>query len=451
MAAGTVTGAQIIDISRILQHPPRKFVANLIIWTFCVMLFDGFDIAAITYTAPDMMKQWQISPKMFGVIFSAAIFGIMIGSFVFGYIGDKIGRKKTLFISTAWFSLFTLATVFAFSYESLLLLRFIAGVGLGGAVPQAIVLVSEYAPKGSGVKWVTVMFTGFSIGATLGGILAAWLLPLFGWKSMFIVGGVIPLVVSVISYYLLPESIRFLSLQKGRRAELIKIIGQLQPGLRIEPNAEFTMLDEKKDKKQPGMFSLRMLFSGILGIATPIIWLFYIINSLAVFFLKSWFPVLFVAAGFTAAQASLTTAWFSFGGLIGGLLVGWVMDKYGMRAGTAFPLLGTLVTGILGYVSGMTLTVLVFFVGFFVVGTQYILTACTPLFYPTAIRTNADGIAIGIAKIGSIAGPVAGGILIGMNMPVGQLFVLVALPVAVSAVLCFILTTIYQRYYTENL
>jgi AAHS family 4-hydroxybenzoate transporter-like MFS transporter len=410
-----------------------------------VMLFDGLDLAVITYAAPALMKAWSIPPKMFGVVFSAAIFGIMVGSFLFGYLGDRLGRKTTLLISTAWFSVFTLATIWAWDYDSLLVLRFIAGVGLGGAVPQAIVLVSEFAPKGSGAKWVTVMFTGFSVGAMAGGLLAAWLLPIFGWEALFVVGGVVPMLWALIAVWQLPESMRFLSLDPRRRDQLAATVRRIKPGIEIGPKTSFRLGDERRKAK--GSAPLKELFSGVLLVATPMIWMFYIVNSISVFFLKSWFPVLFGAAGFSVSEAALATAWFSFGGLVGGLCVGWCMDKFGMRSGTLFPLAGTLITGTLGYASGLTLTTMVFFVGFFVVGTQYIITAITPQFYPTSIRSNADGMAIGIAKIGSIGGPAVGGLLIGMNMPPAELFMVVAIPVAVVTVLCFVLTTLYIRHY----
>jgi AAHS family 4-hydroxybenzoate transporter-like MFS transporter len=440
---------QVIDISQLLEKPSNSFVANLLGWTFFVMLLDGYDFAAIAFAAPDLIREWHVDASLFGMVFSAGIFGIMLGSILFGYLGDKLGRRKSLFFSCVWFGLLTLATSLATSLNGLLWLRFIAGVGIGGAVPLAIVLVSEYAPKGSKVKWVTIMFTGYSIGGAVGGLLASWLLPHFGWKSIFVVGGILPLIAGIAAITRIPESIRFLSLQKGSHTQIANIAVAVQPDLTVAGDAQFVMQDEKQaGKQQSGPFKWKMLFAGVLGIATPLLWLFYIINSLAVFFLQSWFPVLFVATGLSAAQAAFTTALYSVGGTVGGLFVGWLLDKYGMTAGTWLPVLGVVFVAALGHTSGMTLSAVVFCIGFFVMGTQFILTACTPLFYPTAFRSKADGAAIAIAKIGSISGPLIGGILIGMQMPVTTLFYVVAAPVAVGAVFCFFLGRLYHKHYT---
>ncbi|MDF2876700.1 MAG: hypothetical protein K0R22_3383 [Sporomusa sp.] len=449
MAEGTVQEQQRIDIAGLLQKPSRKFAANLLFWTFFIVTLDGFDFAAISFAAPDLMKEWHLSPQTFGVIFSAGTIGMMLGAPIFGYIGDKIGRRKSLFFSTMCVGITTGATVLANSLEVLLILRFVNGIAIGGVLPGSIVLVSEYAPKGSGVKWVSGMFTGYSVGGIAGALLASWLLPLYGWQSIFVVGGILPIVAGGLGYLMLPESIRFLALKPENRGEIVKIAAKLQPGLLIDPDAEFVMLDEKKDKKQQGKYSFKLLFAGVLALITPLIWSFYIINSVALYFLKAWFPVLFVSGGLTPAQAALATAWFSTGGMIGGLSVGWVMDKYGMVYGTIYPLAGAVVTAFLGFTSGLGLMVMVFLCGLTVVGTQYILTACTPLFYPTEYRTQADGAALGIGKIGAVLGPALGGLLVALQLPTQTVFFVVAIPVILGAMLCFFLTRMYKRHYTN--
>jgi AAHS family 4-hydroxybenzoate transporter-like MFS transporter len=438
----------IVDIAQLLEKPSSSFVATMLGWTFFVILLDGFDFGSLTFAAPVLMKELDATAQMFGVIFSAGIFGIMLGSILFGFIGDKFGRKRALFISCLWFGLLTLGTVFATSMRSLLILRFFAGIGIGGAVPSAIVLVSEYAPKKSKVKWVTIMFTGYTVGSAVGGIVSAWLIPLYGWQSIFVVGGVLPLLAAIGSARKLPESLRFLALKPENHDEIVAIVERVRPELAIEANSNFVMGDEAAAHKKSD-FSYKMLFSGILFIVTPVIWLFYISNSLAVYFLQSWLPVLFVSLGTTVSHAAYISAVWSIGGTVGGLCLAWIIDRFGMLSGTTFPLCGILTVAILGHISNINyLTVDVFFIGFFVTGTQFILTACTPLFYPTAIRTQADGTAIAVAKIGSISGPIVGGLLIGMKLPLYEIFYVLAIPVVIATVLCFTQGKLYQTHFS---
>jgi glucosamine-6-phosphate isomerase len=205
--------------------------------------------------------------------------------------------------------------------------------------------------------------------------------------------------------------------------------------------------EENQSDKPQQKFSYKTLFSGKLGFATPLIWLFFIANATALYFLISWFPVVFMNSGFSPAQASSTTALFSVGSMVGGVFVGCMLDKYDLRIATIFPALGTIAVAILGFVSGAPLIVLVFMIGFFVVGTQYVLNGWTPLFYPTSCRTRATGVAIALAKFGSIAGPLIGGVLLNMHMPMKELFYIVAIPMFAGTLFCLALTQLYEKHF----
>lgn len=440
----------IIDISSLIENPPKRFMLSFLLIAWLTILMDGFDFAVLTYAAPSLIKTMSIAPKVFGMVFSASTFGMMFGSVLFGIIGDKYGRKKSLMISIAWFSLATLSTVLATSLESLLALRFIAGIGIGGVPPAVIVLVSEYAPIRSKFKWVIVAYTGHSFGAALIGFVAARLLPIYGWESLFIVGGIVPILVAIGVHYLLPESMRFLMLKQNYSA-MAKIATALKPDLQVLPDTQFIMTNKNKEENQSDKpqqkFSYKTLFSGKLGFATPLIWLFFIANATALYFLISWFPVVFMNSGFSPAQASSTTALFSVGSMVGGVFVGCMLDKYDLRIATIFPALGTIAVAILGFVSGAPLIVLVFMIGFFVVGTQYVLNGWTPLFYPTSCRTRATGVAIALAKFGSIAGPLIGGVLLNMHMPMKELFYIVAIPMFAGTLFCLALTQLYEKHF----
>lgn len=400
---------QKIDITEVIENRKgNRFVMTLIFMTFLLSTLEAIDIAVVSYVAPVLIKEWNVSLKLFGTIFGAGIVGLMIGGLIFGILGDQIGRKRPIMIGIIWFSLFTFACSFADSVTSLLYLRVLACIGLGGAVPLTIVLVNEYAPKRSRGKWVAYMFMGFPFGQSLGGLLSAWLLPIYGWQSIFIFGGIVPLLLLIALYFKLPESLKFLVVKNKDQGEITRLVSLLQPGIAIGPDTQFIVSTEEKNVKP----SPKSLFVGALIVVTPLIWLFYIINSSTVYFLNSWLPQLQVASGFSLREASISTSVYHLGGMVCTLVVGWLFDKRGMLALSIFPLLGCLIVATLGYPKSVILTTIsLFFAGFFVIGTQAILTITTPTFYPTYFRASANGVAMSIGKIGSILGPVIGGIL----------------------------------------
>lgn len=437
---------QIINISQVIEERKNKgFVVNLLFWTFLLMILEGYDIGSISFAAPLLMKQWHIAPGPFGVVFSAGTFGLMIGGFIFGYLGDRLGRKKSIMISVFLFSVFTLLTILTTTLSSLVFFRFLVGLGLGGTVPLSIVLVNELAPKKLKGRWVSIMFAGFPLGMALGGIIAAKFLVSFDWHSIFIFGGIAPLILLIFIYFMLPESLKFLAIKNKNRAEIIKGLAKIEPSLKVQQDAEFTV--EKVE--QNVAFSTRLLFAGNLRYVTPLIWIVSILSSSVVYFLNSWMPKLLMSSGLSMANASLTTSLYQIAGLLGGPAVGWLLDKYGLKACVIFPVLGGLGTALLGSpIQGSLLMLIVFCAGFFVIGTQGILTAATPIFYHTSYRSKGNGIAMGIAKIGSIGGPVIGGILIA-QLPLKHLFFVNSAAIFIAAVLFLILGFLSKTIYKE--
>jgi AAHS family 4-hydroxybenzoate transporter-like MFS transporter len=258
---------------------------------------------------------------------------------------------------------------------------------------------------------------------------------------MFVVGGLLPFPLAIALIFTIPESVRFLTQHEARWGELAAVLTKMKPGLTIPANARFTIHEEKFEK-----FSCKLLFAGPLLLITPLLWLFYMSNSMATFFISGWMPTLIQSAGFTASQAALTTALNSVGGTIGGLAAGVIMDRLGLMAVALFPLLGALISFTIGYpMPTWALECLVFAQGFFVVGAQFACTALGPMFYPTSYRADGEGTALAVAKIGSIAGPVVGGMVIGMHLPLYQLFYVAAVPLLFSAVVSFFLGKVAQK------
>jgi AAHS family 4-hydroxybenzoate transporter-like MFS transporter len=432
----------VVDVTDIIETQRiGNFAWGLLIWTGLCMLLDGFDYGGIAYVVPRQAQEWHIPVGEFGSVLGVGVFGIMVGSIVFGYLGDKIGRKRTMLLGCWWFGAFIFASVWAPNIHVLMALRFLAGMGLYAAVPNAIVLINEFAPSRHKATWVVLMFTGFTMGVVVAGLVAASLIPIAGWPVMFVLGGVLPALLAIVLIFAIPESVRFLTQHEERWGELAEILRKMKPGLTIPENARFTIHERKQDR-----FSYKLLFAGPLALITPLLWLFYIANSMATFFISGWMPTLIQSAGFTPTQAALTAALNSVGATVGGLCVGVIMDRLGLKAVALFPLLGALISFVIGYpMPTWSLEALVFAQGFFVVGAQFACTALGPMFYPTSYRADGEGTALAVAKIGSIAGPVIGGVVIGMQLPLYQLFYVAAVPLLFSAVTSFFLGKVAQK------
>jgi AAHS family 4-hydroxybenzoate transporter-like MFS transporter len=443
-ARGTGSGHQIIDIGAVVENQTIGwFAVNLLGLTFAAMLFAGFDFAGVSFVVPYLAKTWQVPPSAFGSAFGFGLFGMMLGSLLFGYVGDRVGRKATLVLGCWIYGCFTLASAWAPSLTVLAIERFIAGVGFYAVIPNGIVLVSEFAPKRLKTTWAVIAFIGFSVGTAVAGFVAAAIIPHYGWPRMFLIGGIGPLIVSLFLIFMLPESIRFLALKKERWAELGPIVTAMQPGTVVASDAQFTI---EEGARAAAGFTPQRLFDGPLLAMTPLAWLFYIFNSMAVFFMTSWLPVLVQSIGLTATHAAVTTGVYGVGGILGGLSTGWLIDRYGMLMIAIIPTIGAAVSALLG--TGMpeiALMITAFLAGFFVVGTQNGIMTVTPTIYPTAYRAKGQGAAIAIAKIGAIAGPVVGGLLMAAHVPTAALFYATGLTVLIGACLAYPFALLYRR------
>lgn len=186
-----------VNVSELIERQKLGgFALLLIVWCFAIVLIDGYDQVAAAFAAPALIHAWHTDAAGFGRVFGVGLFGVLVGSLLLGFSGDRFGRRLTIIYGSIWFGMLTFLCSYASSVEQLTLLRFFAGVGMGGVVPNTVTLVSEYAPKARRATWVTLMFSGFSIGAGGGGAVASWLLPRYGWPVLFTVGGTAAVVVA---------------------------------------------------------------------------------------------------------------------------------------------------------------------------------------------------------------------------------------------------------------
>src|SRR5256886_12386662 len=246
-------GAPLVDVAEFIdQQPVSGFQLKLLLTCAAVLFLDGFDTQAIGYVAPALAKEWGLTKGALGPVFSAGLFGLMIGALLFGPLADRVGRKKIIILSTLAFGLGALVTAFVQDVNTLLAIRFLTGLGLGGAMPNAVAMTSEFNPRRRRATMVMIMFCGFSLGAALGGLLAAALIPQFGWRSVFFVGGLAPLLLVPILLLRLPESVRFLALTGQANARVGELLALINPKAALESGTQFVV-------HEPGLAGMPVL------------------------------------------------------------------------------------------------------------------------------------------------------------------------------------------------
>jgi len=435
-----------IDVGKIIDESNLSRVSlSVIVLCGLIMLMDGYDYTIINVAAPVIMKEWDVSKSVFGWVFSAAFFGYLFGAIIFGTLSDRIGRKKTLILSSWVFSIGTLLAYFSHSPQSLIPIRVFTGIGIGGAVPCAITLTSEYSPlKGRG-KYVSIMYSGFLTGIVLGGFIASYVLAKLGWRQLFVIGFVAPVLAIILLWFKLPDSARWLAVraQEGKQRErLVAIVQRMQPGIQIDPTTQFMSAGSNKNRA-----SIRELFAGKLKWVTPTVWSYYLVSSIAVFFIGSWSPQLLVVKGFSAPVAAFITGSGNVLVAIGCLISGFYFDKFGFRWGWILHVTAAGCVFFLGGLQPLGFVVLLFASGFFINSAHMAVTILAPIVYPPNCRNQGAGTAIAFARIGAMAGPSIGGILLDTKLPLQELIALVSIPLMISALLCYVAGRQYDFHF----
>ena len=393
-------------------------MAPLLIVALLALVCDGFDLAAMGYIAPELVKSWNIQPAQLVSAFSAGIIGMMLGGPLLGYYGDRLGRRRVIVLGLVAIGLTTLVTMAAQTVTHLVVLRFLTGIGLGGVIPNVAVLVAELAPRHIRGRMLVAVTLGMPLGISLPGLVAGLVVPAWGWTGLMLVGGLLPLGVALIARLIVPESPKYL-LERGNDAHAARnVVRGLRPDLAI---GNETLLTTPSKAIERG--SAKQLFAGVLIVVTPLLWICQAANQMANFFSLTWLPTLLQSAGATTAQAGANASLFALGGLGGGLVLLLVIDRLGTVPLVAFFIIGTpLVAGMASVDLGPVLHAAVIGgAGLCVTGINFSLVALLPVFYPTAVRSLGTGWTQGVGRLGALAAPVVGGILLEQNIPVGQL------------------------------
>ncbi|HGO6081688.1 MFS transporter [Burkholderia cenocepacia] len=404
--------------------------------TLCLVI-DGFDVQAIGYVAPAIIKQWGIARADLGQVFGAGLVGMTIGALLLGPVADRIGRRPVLIGAMLCLASCMYATAQASSVPQLLLLRFATGLSMGAIIPNAVALAGEFSPTRIRVTTMMIISSGFIVGGAIGGAIAAAMIPAFGWRSVFIVGAAAPLLVALVMIGGMPESPQFMAMQQRGRDRVRALLRRIDPALAIDTHVELVVPDKKT-----GGVPFMHLFRHALGTGTVLLWILNFMNLLASYFLANWLPVIMNGAGHTASQAVLAGMIFWVGGIAGNLLLGWLVDRYGFGPTLALTFVSSaLAVAAIGQVAGSLATafVAISIAGFCVLGGQTALNALAAVYYPTALRSTGMSWALGVGRLGSILGPVIGGELLRRNWPSSSLLLAAAMPcvAALIAVLAF--------------
>jgi len=431
-----MTGEPEVQVSRLLdERGLSSFQIKLIIWSFFIVLIDGYDIAAIAFAAPHLVKSWGVAPGALGPVFSASLVGILFGSAIFGWVGDRFGRKAALVGSNLLFGVFTLAAAYSTNLGELFWLRLLAGLGIGGVIPNVVAINAESAPRNLRATLAIIAIGCVPIGGAIPGFVTAALVPQYGWQILFLIGGIVPIIVAAAAVLGLPESIKFMALHESQRGKIEKLIAAVRPDLKVPANARFVVEDEKQF---PG-FNPVYLFREGLALITPLTWLLFALNLMGYFFLLSWTPTLLTAAKLPPTTVALAGAVLQVGGTVGALALCWWLQRHRFLAISIMFVLAVPVVASIGFAglsSEAALMTATFFAGFLVLGIQSGINVVGAMIYPTSLRANGSGWQLGIGRIGSIVGPLVGALFV--SLPVEKLYMWSALPFAVGALVCFI-------------
>jgi AAHS family 4-hydroxybenzoate transporter-like MFS transporter len=419
------TVSELID-----RRPLSRFQMATMALCGMVIVLDGFDAQSIGFLAPSMAASMRIPVRTFGPVFGAALFGLMLSSLAAGLFADRWGRKWPIVLSTISFGIFAALTPRAATLGQLELLRFLTGLGLGGALANVVALLSEFAPKRMLSVYVSILFCGMPLGAVLGGLVSWVILPRWGWQSVFYAGGLLPLALSLVLILALPESVRFLEVRGAGAREIAKIMGRISPDL-ASPEIYAGLSREDRRKSMPVIY----LFTDGRALGTILLWIPFFMNLLILYFVVSWLPSLLQQAGAPVSAGITAVVLFSAGGFAGSFAAGYMTERWGVFAVLLVEFAASaLLIAALAFSQTFALAMAITLVlGFSVQSAQGALGALAATFYPTAIRSTGVGWALGVGRIGSIVGPMLGGLMLTLRWGPRQILLAGAIPALCAA------------------
>ena len=439
MTTSTVNVNAVID-----QAKFTPFHWSILLWCLLIIIFDGYDLVIYGVVLPLLMQEWSLTSVQAGMLASTALCGMMFGAMLFGALADKIGRKNVILICVTFFSGFTFLGAFASNPFEFGILRFLAGLGIGGVMPNLVALTSEYAPKRIRSTLVGTMFSGYAIGGILSALIGSYLVESQGWQIMFLIAGV-PLILLPVIWKFLPESLTFL-VKTGKTDQAHRIIQKISPEQSIGINTRLVLNEDHV----PTGSSVKGLFQQGRAFNTLMFWVLFFMCLLMVYALSSWLPKLMLAAGYSLGKSILFLFALNVGAMIGSIGGGILSDKFHLKP----VIMGMLMAGVvaligLGFNSpAYVLYGLVTVAGAATIGTSILLYSYVAQYYPLSVRSTGIGCASGVGRIGAIVGPILTGLLLTLNLPHTMNFVMISIPAMLA--ICAILTLKRHKFDDEQ-
>jgi MFS transporter, AAHS family, benzoate transport protein len=424
-----------IDVQRLCDHARfRPFHLVLLAWCALIIIFDGYDLAVVGIALPSIMRDMGIAPTSAGLMVSSALLGMMLGAVVLGTVADRIGRVPAIVVCLLLFSVFTAVAGLTHDPVSFGIARFLAGLGIGGVMPNVVAQMSEYSPRKMRSTLVTLMFSGYSVGGMLAALVGRAMIERHGWQSVFLAAGA-PALLAPFVWKLMPESAAFLA-RTQRVDALKKILSRIEPGYAPQDTDRFACADRSASAAS----TIRQLFADGRGTSTVMLWIAFFMCLFMVYALSSWLTRLMSDAGHSLGSALTFVLVLNFGAMIGAIGGGWLADRFDIRRVLiAMYALAAVSISLLGV--KMPVEALFFLVGLAgasTIGTQIVTYAFAGQFYPAAVRSTGIGWASGVGRSGAILAPVVIGFLVSQALPLQQNFIAIAIPgvVAMLAVCC---------------
>lgn len=421
--------AQINTNEVIANSKFNRFHLGLLLWSFFIIAFDGYDLVVYGTVVPVLIEQWNLTSVEAGAMGSYGLFGMMFGAIFFGTLADRIGRKNVIAITLILFSLFTFLCGFAETPTLFSTFRFLAGLGLGGIMPNVIALLTDYSPKSMRSMVVSIVLCGYSVGGILAPLLGILLMPTLGWESIFWIAG-LPLLALPLLYKQLPETASHL-IRRGKKEELFATLSKVSPGITFNKNDELLELNTPATK-----VPIVGLFNNNRALSTVMFWIAFFSCLLMVYGLNTWLPNLMIEAGYALNSSLGFLIALQGGAIIGTLIIAKLCDKYGSKK-MLVPMYasGAVALTLLGFGgNSLLIYVLVAIAGAATVGAQNIVQAYVSQYYPAFIRSTALGTASGIGRIGGMLGPILGGFLLSISLPIHLNFIAFAIPGLIAAI-----------------
>jgi len=408
----------------------NRFHGRVLFWCALIIVFDGYDLSVVGIALPSIMAKMGVDATNAGFMVSSALFGMMFGAIFLGTVADRIGRRWAIAICISLFSVFTAAAGLANDPFTFGAMRFLAGLGIGGVMPNVVAQMTEYSPRKIRATLVTLMFSGYAVGGIVAALLGKGLIETYGWQSVFFAAGLPVLLIPVILKSV-PESMPFL-LAKGRTDELKDIASRLDPSYQPQAADRFVVPAEDKADSAP----IKHLFREGRGFSTAMFWIAFFMCLFMVFALSSWLTKLMASAGYSLGSALTFVLVLNAGAMVGAIGGGWLADRFHIKyVLAAMYALAAVSLTLLGFkMSTPALFILVGLAGASTIGTQIVANAYTGQFYPMAVRSTGLGWALGVGRSGAILAPILIGVLVGMSLPLHQNFIAIAIPAVIGMI-----------------